>query len=82
MLQLTGKHNYSRLAEGLPDPKVMDGVDYVADTYPFTSQRSGSRRTTCSTSASSKALMPAVSVSTGAGTVTTTGWPNTGSVKP
>ena len=65
VLQLTGKHNYSRLAEGLPDPKVMDGVDYVADTYPSLQQRSGSRRTTCSMSASSKALMPAVSVSTG-----------------
>ena len=37
VLQLTGKFNYSRLAEGLPDPKVMDGVDYVANTYPFSS---------------------------------------------
>ena len=39
VLQLTGKYNYSKLAEGINDPKVMDGVDYVADTYPFTSAR-------------------------------------------
>ena len=37
VLQLTGKFNYQRLADGINDPKVMDGVDYVADTYPFTS---------------------------------------------
>ena len=39
VLQLTGKYNYSRLAEGINDPKVMDGVDYVSTTYPFTSAR-------------------------------------------
>ena len=39
VLQLTGKYNYSRLAEGINDPKVMDGVDYVSSTYPFTSAR-------------------------------------------
>ena len=37
VLQLTGKFNYQRLADGINDPKVMDGVDYVAETYPFTS---------------------------------------------
>ena len=37
VLQLTGKFNYSRLAEGINDPKVMDGVEYVSNTYPFTS---------------------------------------------
>ena len=37
VLQLTGKYNYSRLAKGINDPKVMDGVDYVANVYPFTS---------------------------------------------
>ena len=37
VLQLTGKFNYSRLADGINDPKVMDGVDYVSSTYPFTS---------------------------------------------
>ena len=36
-LQTTGKHNYSRLAEYLGDPRVMEGVDYVAENYPFTS---------------------------------------------
>ncbi len=36
-IQLTGKYNYQRLADYLGDPKVMDGVDYVAATYPFTS---------------------------------------------
>ena len=37
VLQLTGKFNYSRLADGINDSKVMDGVDYVSSTYPFTS---------------------------------------------
>ena len=36
-IQLTGKYNYSRLAKYLNDPRVMEGVDYVAETYPFTS---------------------------------------------
>ena len=39
VLQLTGKYNYSRLADGIGDPKVMDGVEYVSNTYPFTSAR-------------------------------------------
>ena len=37
VLQLTGRYNYQRLADGINDQKVMDGVDYVANTYPFTS---------------------------------------------
>ena len=37
VLQLTGRHNYQRLANDIGDPRVMEGVDYVADTYPFTS---------------------------------------------
>ena len=36
-IQLTGKYNYSRLAEYLGDPRVMEGVDYVAENLPFTS---------------------------------------------
>ena len=39
VLQLTGKYNYSRLADGINDQRVMEGVDYVANTYPFTSAR-------------------------------------------
>jgi len=39
VLQLTGRHNYQRLANGIGDPKVMDGVDYVSNKYPFTSAR-------------------------------------------
>ena len=39
VLQLTGKYSYSRLAAGINDPRVMDGVDYVSTTYPFTSAR-------------------------------------------
>ena len=39
VLQLTGKYNYQRLADGIGDARVMEGVDYVADTYPFTSAR-------------------------------------------
>ena len=37
VLQLTGRHNYQRLANGINDQKVMEGVDYVSETYPFTS---------------------------------------------
>jgi putative chitinase len=37
VLQLTGKYNYSRLSKALKDPKVMEGCDYVASTYPFRS---------------------------------------------
>ena len=36
-IQLTGKYNYSRLSEHLNDPRVMEGVDYVAENLPFTS---------------------------------------------
>ena len=37
VLQLTGKYNYQRLADGINDQRVMEGVDYVSNTYPFTS---------------------------------------------
>ena len=37
VLQLTGRHNYSRLSKALRDPRVMEGVDYVSTTYPFRS---------------------------------------------
>jgi predicted chitinase len=37
VLMLTGKHNYSRFADDIDDPRVMEGVDYVAETYPFRS---------------------------------------------
>ena len=36
-IQLTGKYNYSRLSEYLNDPRVMEGVEYVAENLPFTS---------------------------------------------
>jgi len=36
-IQLTGKYNYSRLSDYLNDPRVMEGVDYVAENLPFTS---------------------------------------------
>lgn len=36
-LQLTGRYNYSRLAEVTGDERVMEGCDYVADAHPFTS---------------------------------------------
>ena len=39
VLQLTGRHNYQRLADGIGDQRVMEGVDYVADTYPFMSAK-------------------------------------------
>ena len=37
VLQLTGKYNYQRLADGINDQRVMEGVDYVSNIYPFTS---------------------------------------------
>ena len=37
ILQLTGKHNYSRLCAAIGDPRIMEGVDYVAEVYPFRS---------------------------------------------
>ena len=36
-LQLTGKANYQYFANYIEDPRVMEGVDYVAETYPFSS---------------------------------------------
>ncbi len=36
-LQITGKYNYLRLSQYLDDPRVMEGVDYVAENLPFTS---------------------------------------------
>lgn len=37
VLQLTGRANYQSLSDYLDDPRVMEGVDYVANHYPFTS---------------------------------------------
>lgn len=39
VLQLTGRHNYTRLARDLGDPRVLEGVDYVSRTYPFRSAK-------------------------------------------
>jgi len=36
-LQLTGRANYQAFADYIEDQKVMDGCDYVAETYPFNS---------------------------------------------
>ena len=36
-LQMTGRANYQRFADYIKDPRVMEGVDYVAEHYPFTS---------------------------------------------
>lgn len=37
VIQLTGRSNYEALSKLLADPRVMEGCDYVATTYPFTS---------------------------------------------
>ena len=37
VLMLTGRYNYDRLSKALRDPRVMEGCDYVARIYPFTS---------------------------------------------
>ena len=36
-IQITGRYNYAAFADWIGDPAVMEGVDYVASTYPFTS---------------------------------------------
>lgn len=36
-IQLTGRANYQSFANYIKDPKVMDGVKYVAEKYPMTS---------------------------------------------
>lgn len=36
-IQMTGRYNYQKFSDFIKDPKVMDGVDYVAQKYPFTS---------------------------------------------
>ena len=35
-IQVTGRYNYQQFANHIKDPKVMNGVDYVSQTYPFT----------------------------------------------
>lgn len=37
VIQLTGRTNYQAFSNAIADPKVMDGVNYVAAKYPFTS---------------------------------------------
>ena len=36
-LQMTGRTNYQRFADGIDNQRVMEGCQYVADNYPFTS---------------------------------------------
>lgn len=36
-IQLTGRANYSAFAKYMNDPRIMEGVDYVASKYPATS---------------------------------------------
>jgi predicted chitinase len=36
-IQLTGRANYQEFANYMKDPRVMEGVDYVSQHYPFTS---------------------------------------------
>jgi predicted chitinase len=37
VIQLTGRANYQAFSDAIADPNVMDGVNYVAAKYPFTS---------------------------------------------
>lgn len=37
VIQLTGRSNYQAFSDFIDDPNVMDGVDYVSTTYPFSS---------------------------------------------
>ncbi|MBW4442540.1 MAG: hypothetical protein KME10_15170 [Plectolyngbya sp. WJT66-NPBG17] len=36
-IQLTGRANYAAFAQAISDPKVMEGCEYVAKIYPFSS---------------------------------------------
>ena len=36
-IQMTGRYNYQKFADYIKDPRVMEGVDYVALNYPATS---------------------------------------------
>jgi putative chitinase len=36
-IQLTGRYNYQKFSDYIKDPRVMEGVDYVAEKYPATS---------------------------------------------
>lgn len=36
-LQMTGRYNYQRFADFMGDDRIMNGVEYVAKTYPITS---------------------------------------------
>ena len=36
---LTGRFNYQSLSDAIGDLRVMEGVDYVSQTYPFSSAR-------------------------------------------
>lgn len=36
-IQLTGRANYQKFSNFIKDPRIMEGVDYVAKKYPFTS---------------------------------------------
>jgi putative chitinase len=37
VIQLTGRNNYQAFSNFIKDPKVMEGVNYVSTTYPFSS---------------------------------------------
>lgn len=36
-IQLTGRYNYQKFSDFMKDPRIMEGVDYVAEKYPGTS---------------------------------------------
>ena len=36
-IQLTGRANYQALSDYLNDSRIMEGVNYVAEMYPFSS---------------------------------------------
>lgn len=37
VIQLTGRANYQAFSQSIGDPRIMEGCEYVAQTYPFTS---------------------------------------------
>lgn len=36
-IQLTGRYNYQQFSDAMGDPRIMEGVDYVSENYPWSS---------------------------------------------
>lgn len=59
-IQLTGRYNYQMFADYISNQKIMEGVDYVAENYPWTSAgfwwKKNNMNTLCDTNPSVEAV--------------------------